>query len=306
MADTGPPMPERPDGVRDSTTRRSTGRLRALVIDCVRWRWGVILLTVAIFVGALFVFARFVPQQFFPDSTRPELLVDLRLAEGAFAPRHRGRGASGWRRPSAGQEGHRELRGLGDQRPALPCRSTSSSRTNFAQFVILTAGLAERRALRAKLIHLFGDEPRPRADRRRTGERPPVGFPVQFRVSSGPDLAELRRAGGGRAMRRQSAFSNVHMDWVEPSKVVRVASTGTRRACSASRRRTSPVCSPTRCRHPPVNPVPRGATPDHRAGAAGVRRARRLSQLPTSPLPVGGGRNVPLAQVAPQATSEPG
>ena len=49
---------------------------------CVRWRWAVIVLTVAIFVGSLFVFARFVPQQFFPDSTRPELLVDLRLAEG--------------------------------------------------------------------------------------------------------------------------------------------------------------------------------------------------------------------------------
>ncbi|KAG1241432.1 hypothetical protein G6F68_016730 [Rhizopus microsporus] len=26
---------------------------------------------------------RFVPQQFFPDSTRPELMVDIELAEGA-------------------------------------------------------------------------------------------------------------------------------------------------------------------------------------------------------------------------------
>ena len=36
---------------------------------------------------------RFVPQQFFPDSTRPELMVDMELAEGASLHGDRDAGA---------------------------------------------------------------------------------------------------------------------------------------------------------------------------------------------------------------------
>ena len=42
----------------------------------------VIVLTLAAFVGALLLF-RLVPQQFFPPSARLELLLDIKLAEGA-------------------------------------------------------------------------------------------------------------------------------------------------------------------------------------------------------------------------------
>ena len=43
---------------------------------------------------------------------------------------------------------------------------------------------------------------------------PPVGFPVQYRVS-GPDFAKLREISHQVAdrMREQSALSNVHLDW---------------------------------------------------------------------------------------------
>ena len=55
---------------------------RRIVTYCVYYRWRVIAITLTLFMAALFGF-KFVQQQFFPDSTRPELLVDLRLAEGA-------------------------------------------------------------------------------------------------------------------------------------------------------------------------------------------------------------------------------
>src|SRR5690606_41487387 len=55
-------------------TRRSS--------DLVRRRWLVIGLTIAGFVVSVLMF-RFVPQQFFPDSVRPELMVDMELAEGS-------------------------------------------------------------------------------------------------------------------------------------------------------------------------------------------------------------------------------
>jgi len=42
----------------------------------------VLVVTLVVFVVALGAF-KFVPQQFFPSSDRPEVLVDLRLPEGA-------------------------------------------------------------------------------------------------------------------------------------------------------------------------------------------------------------------------------
>src|SRR5690606_5534934 len=57
-------------------------RFRRLVDWCLGHRWTVIGATAALFVLSLLMF-RFVPQQFFPDSTRPELMVDMELAEGS-------------------------------------------------------------------------------------------------------------------------------------------------------------------------------------------------------------------------------
>ena len=56
--------------------------LRGWINRAIERRWWVIGATVAAF--ALSVFGmKFVPQQFFPESTRPELVVELRLKEGA-------------------------------------------------------------------------------------------------------------------------------------------------------------------------------------------------------------------------------
>jgi multidrug efflux pump len=91
-------------------------RLRSLIDWCVRHRWLVLATTVAAFVAALALF-RFVPQQFFPASSRVELLVDLRLAEGSsFANSTRSRASRAMSRTSAAA------------RRASTCRSTSSSR----------------------------------------------------------------------------------------------------------------------------------------------------------------------------------
>lgn len=48
----------------------------------MRRRKTVIVLTLLLFIGSVALF-RFVPQQFFPASGRLELMVDLKLAEGA-------------------------------------------------------------------------------------------------------------------------------------------------------------------------------------------------------------------------------
>ena len=55
---------------------------RKLVTWCISWRWTTIAVTVAAFVAAMASFG-LVQKQFFPTANRPELIVDLRLAQGA-------------------------------------------------------------------------------------------------------------------------------------------------------------------------------------------------------------------------------
>src|SRR3984893_15931946 len=57
-------------------------RLRGWISWCVDRRRLVLAVTLVLFVIGLAGF-KLVPQQFFPSSDRPELLVDLRLPEGA-------------------------------------------------------------------------------------------------------------------------------------------------------------------------------------------------------------------------------
>ena len=199
-------------------------RFRVVVQWCVAQRWFVITVTVALFVLAIVGFGS-VQKQFFPVSTRLELMIDLRLPEGsslkavdtevhkleAILAKEPGItnfvAYIGWGAP-------RYYLGLDQQLPA----------TRYAQFVILTEDVPAREALRARLIQLFEDDfPTLRANVTRVENGPPVGFPVQFRVS-GQDLAPLRGVANAIAdvMRGNPHLSNVHLDWEEQSKVIGV------------------------------------------------------------------------------------
>ena len=95
---------------------------------------------------------------------------------------------------------------------------------SFAEFVLLTKSTADREKLRSDLIALFDhdfSELRARVLRLENG--PPVGYPVQFRVS-GADIPTLREFARKVAdvVRQNPHMRNVNLDWEEPSKVVRL------------------------------------------------------------------------------------
>ncbi len=197
---------------------------RRFVDGCVRFRWLVIGATLVVFIGSIYAF-RYVPQQFFPDSTRPELLVDLRLAEGAS--RRATQAAVGeletFLKDQPGIDNYVAYVASGSPRFYLPL-DQQLPQTSFAQFVILTDGSAEREALRSQLIALYADHPGGiTAAINRLENGPPVGFPVQYRVS-GADFDTLRAVAGqvAEAMRGHTELSNVQTDWATPSKVMRV------------------------------------------------------------------------------------
>jgi multidrug efflux pump len=197
-------------------------RVRGLVGWCVRRRKTVIVLTIALFALSIFMF-RFVPQQFFPASGRLELMVDLKLAEGASlsSTAEQVKRLEAMLREHEGVENYVAYVGTGSPRFYLPLDQQLPA-ASFAQFVVLAKTIEEREALRTWLIQTLDEHfptLRPRVTRLENG--PPVGYPVQFRVT-GEHIDEVRALARKVAakVRENPHVVNVHLDWEEPSKVV--------------------------------------------------------------------------------------
>ena len=202
---------------------------RKLVTTCVRYRKTVIAITLLMFVLSIMGFGK-VQQQFFPDSTRLELMVDLRLTEGAsyHATNDEVKKLEDWLRTwnkqHAGIDNFVAYIGNGSPRYYLPLDIQLAHR-GFAQFVILSKNLESREALRSDLLKLFqNDFPSLRASVLRLENGPPVGFPVQFRVD-GNDIPKIREIAQKIAdmMRANPNLANVQLNWEEPSKVMKVS-----------------------------------------------------------------------------------
>ncbi|HSH71679.1 MAG TPA: efflux RND transporter permease subunit [Methylophilaceae bacterium] len=204
-------------------------KLRSAITSCVRHYWIVIFVTIAVFIVAIIGFGK-VQQQFFPDSTRPELIVDLRLTEGASfeATDAAVKKLEAWLSKQNGIENYVAYIGSGSPRFYLPL-DQQLPRKNFAEFVVLAKDLKSREEVRGKLIKLFEqDFPNLRGSVFRLENGPPVGFPVQFRVS-GPgfdesNFAALREQANKVAavMRDNPYLSNVQTDWEEPIKSIHI------------------------------------------------------------------------------------
>lgn len=199
-------------------------RFRAWVVWCVRHRKTVIGLTLAVFIFSLFLF-RFVPQQFFPLSNRLELIVDMKLEEGASleVTSKKAKRLEGMLDDNDLVDNYVSYVGTGSPRfyLSLDQKMPAPSR---AQFVLLTRNLEEREELRSWLMEVTREQfPAVRTRVSRLENGPPVGYPVQYRVSGEhiPKVREMARQVAS-TVRDNSHTSNVHLDWEEPSKVVRL------------------------------------------------------------------------------------
>ncbi|MGE8305064.1 MULTISPECIES: efflux RND transporter permease subunit [Pseudomonas] len=197
-------------------------RVRRVVEWCVRRRKTVILLTLAAFVGSILLF-RFVPQQFFPASGRPELMVDLKLAEGASLANtaERVKQLEALLKQQDGIDNYVAYVGTGSPRFYLPLDQQLPA-ASFAQFVVLAKSMEDRERLRSWLINTMDQQfPDLRGRVTRLENGPPVGYPVQFRVT-GEHIEKARALAREVAdkVRENPHVVNVHLDWEEPSKAV--------------------------------------------------------------------------------------
>ncbi len=197
-------------------------RFRRLVQWCVRYRKTVIGITVAAFIGSILLFA-LVPQQFFPPSNRLEIMVDLKLAEGASLKATEAQAARLEKllKTRAGIENYVVYVGTGSPRFYLPL-DQQLPQASFAQFVVLAKDMQSRDELRQWLGSTLDEqfpEVRTRVSLLENG--PPVGYPVQFRVS-GEDIGQVRQIAQqvSAKIAENGNVTNVHLDWQEPSKVI--------------------------------------------------------------------------------------
>jgi len=246
-----------------------------------------------------------VQQQFFPAASRPELIVDLRLAEGSSLPATEAQVKKLEKilltDPQLKDriENFVSYVGSGSPRFYLPFDQQLVN-ANFGQFIVNTRSNEDREAVRARLLQLFEqDFPEVRGRVNRLENGPPVGFPVQFRVV-GEDKDRIREIANQVAaeMRANRWTREVNFDWEEPSKVITLAIDQNRaRVLGISTQELSQF----------LNTVLMGqAATTYRENdkqidvlVRGAREERVfMSLMKDLAVPVGRGRSVPLGQIA--------
>ena len=211
-------------GGQDMYQRPFYRRVRSVVTWCITRRKTVIVSTALLFALAIYGF-QFVQNQFFPSSNRPELLVDLWLPQGASfqATENEVKRLEQLLKGDPDVENFVVYVGNGSPRFYLPL-DQQLKHTNFAQFVVMTKNNEVREQVLARLEDVLETEftlLRSRVNRLENG--PPVGYPVQFRVS-GQNITAVRRIANDVAviMREHPNTSNVHLDWNEQVKNIRL------------------------------------------------------------------------------------
>ena len=187
-------------------------------------RWLTIGLTVAAFVAAVFL-VRFVPAQFFPASDRPELLVDLTLPQNSsiFASETTAKRVEEVLAKDEGIDRWSTYIGRGAIRFYLPL-NVQLPNPFFAQIVIVAKDVPARDRLQVKLEKLLAEDfPNVVARVYPLELGPPVGWPLQYRVS-GPDVEEVRRIAleVAQTIATDSRARLINYDWMEPGREVRV------------------------------------------------------------------------------------
>lgn len=263
-------------------------------------RWVTIPLTLGAFVLSILALP-LIPQQFFPSSDRPELLVDLTLPQNAsiYATE------AAVERLEATLKGDPDIErwstyvGSGAIRFYLPLDAQLPN-DFFAQAVVVAKDIHARERLRARLVKLLAEDFPSVVGRVSPLELgPPVGWPVQYRVS-GRNIGQVRDLSLqlAQVIASEPLISEVGYEWMEPAREIRIrVDQDQARLLGLSSQAISGVlntmvsgASVTQVRDDIylVDVVVR-ATDEQRVS---------LDTLRTVQVPVPGGRTVPLSQFA--------
>jgi multidrug efflux pump len=199
-------------------------RYRALLERAMRARWVTIGGAVGLLVLSVFAM-KLVPQQFFPSSDRPELLVDLTLPRSASIYGSDRTAA----RLEALLKGDPDIDrwstyvGEGAVRFYLPL-NVELPNDFFSQTVVVTKSLQARERVRARLQKALSERfPEVIARISALELGPPVGWPLQYRVS-GPDPQKTADIAYQVAdtVATDARTQSINFDWIEPMRTLRI------------------------------------------------------------------------------------
>jgi len=196
----------------------------ALLQGAIRMKWLTIGLTLGAFVVSLFLL-RFVPQQFFPASDRPELTVDMTLRQNAsiYATEAHVKRLEEVLKGDPDVDHYSAYVGRGAIRFILTL-NVQLANPFFGQFVIVAKDVDARERLQVKLEKVLAEQfPDVVARVSPLELGPPVGWPLQYRVS-GPDKDEVRRLSLelAQVLGTDQRTRHVNFDWMEPARQLRV------------------------------------------------------------------------------------
>ena len=198
-------------------------RFKVVVAWCIDHHRKAIIATIASFVLGIVGMSQ-VQQQFFPDSSRPEILVDIFLAEGASFEATEA-AAKKIEAKILEQKGVQSVTmwiGHGAPRFFLPL-DIIFPRSNTSQAIII-ADLSERDRLNRELPRLLEDvAPEARLRVKLLPNGPPVSYPVEFRVT-GDDPIKLREEANQLlgVMRSSKLIYGVKDNWNENQPVAKI------------------------------------------------------------------------------------
>lgn len=217
-------LPDTMKGHHGQKGRLDRGFSRILGV-CMRRRWTTIAVTLAVF-GLSLAGMGFVQQQFFPASDRNELIVDMNLPLNSSIAETDAQIARFEREALKGNPGidhWSSYVGQGAPRFVLSF-DVQPADLAFGQVVIVTKSLEVRDRLKTELqAYLKKTFPGTDAFVKLLDIGPPVGRPVQFRMS-GPDVAAVRESSRELAgiLGSNPHLGDVVFDWAEPARVVNV------------------------------------------------------------------------------------
>jgi len=195
-----------------------------LLLASLRAKYKVISGTILILLFAVIGLSA-VQQQFFPASDRPELLVNLTLPQNSsiYATKAAVEKFEALIKSDPDIDHYSMYIGQGAVRFILTL-DPQLTNDNFAQGVIVAKDAAARERLRARLDGILAEQfPEIIARTSALELGPPVGWPLQYRVS-GSNPQDVRTAAFrlAQVLAKDPRTKLINFDWNEPAKSVRV------------------------------------------------------------------------------------
>lgn len=273
---------------------------RRVLVWCLEHRKTVLLGTLASFAASVFLLG-FVKQDFFPPSVRPELIVEMKLPEGSSlqaADKEAQRFAA-----AIGSDGNIESYsyyvGEGAPRFVLTLEPVLPS-NNYAQFIIVAKDVEARNQLKAKIEKLFVNEfSTVRGNIKLIQTGPPSAYPVMIRVS-GYEHERVRALAAqvGGVMADNPLLHDINYDWNEKAKTMHLTVDPDKARLLGIDRKTLAQALQTQLSGAAIAEFREQDKTVDIVLRLNAGDRKDLSKIKDMPVHIGGGKFVPLEQIA--------